>query len=549
MKKIVILLMVAVLATACGPDASIPTESTPKKEAAQIYPDYRDVTIPPNIAPLNIMVKEQGEEFVGVIEGMRGSIITAAGEDGKLMFDETEWHDLLESHKGSDLKVTIYAKNEGTWYSYPTYSISVAEEPIDQYLSYRLIEPSYELYRQLGLYQRDLTTFEEYPIYENNREYDDSANHCVNCHNYQNYGTDRMLFHVRARHGGTVFVDKGNVKKMTMTNENVLSNCVYPSWHPNPTRNWVIFSSNLTGQSFHMRDLQKIEVLDYGSDLVFYDADKGTLTNIIKTANDMETFPCWAPDGKKIYYCVAKVPKFEALPDSLKNNNEKKIDIVSSGFDSIHYNIMSMTFDEQTRTFGEPQMEVDCASMGKSATVPRVSPDGRYLLFTLGDFGQFHIWHTNSDQWVKDLQTGEVYELKAANSPSVDSYHTWSSNGRWIVFSSRREDNNFTRPAIAYFDKNGQAHKAFILPQEDPEYHVLFFKSYNVPELTKTKVQITPEQFKEVIYADDKAGKVTYLKGAHEHGDKSGTDGTTSASKVDGRTSASKPVKDSTIKK
>ena len=169
-----------------------------------------------------------------------------------------------------------------------------------------------------------------------------------------------------------------------------------------------------------------------------------------------------------------------------------------------------MTFDEQTRTFGEPVLEYDCAALGKSASVPRVSPDGRYLLFTLGDFGQFHIWHKSSDLYVKDLQTGEVYPLTNANSNDVDSYHTWSSNGRWIVFSSRRDDGSYTRPYIAYFDKDGHDHKAFLLPQEDPEQNLLLLKSYNVPELTCSAVPVTPEQLKEVIYNDSAAGKITY---------------------------------------
>ena len=45
--------------------------------------------------------------------------------------------------------------------------------------------------------------------------------------------------------------------------------------------------------------------------------------------------------------------------------------------------------------------------MGKSLTWPRPSYDGKYLLFTLMDYGYFSIWHEESDQWLLDLQTGE----------------------------------------------------------------------------------------------------------------------------------------------
>ncbi|MDD6594043.1 MAG: hypothetical protein PUF09_07320 [Bacteroidales bacterium] len=501
MKLLHYILPAALLLSACASEGTLPQSFSETKDSLQLFPDYRDIVIPPNIAPLNVQVKNAGSAYAASITGKKGKIIVNADADGKLLIDTTEWRQLLSENKGGELRVAIYAEQEAGWVKFPEYAITVAQEEIDPYLSYRLIEPSYELYRQLGIYQRNLTNFTEKPIYENNRTYDADNNHCVNCHNYQNYSTEHMLFHVRANHGGTIFIDNGKARKMNMKCDSVLSNCVYPSWHPK--KNWVVFSSNLTGQAFHTIDKQKIEVLDYGSDLVFFDVDNGTLTNIIKGKEAMETFPNWAPDGSRVYYCSAATPFLTDLPDSVHS------DALLARYDSIRYNLMSIPFDEQTRTFGEPVVEVKCDS-ASSITLPRVSPDGRYVLFTMGDFGQFHIWHKSSDLYVKDLQTGAVRPLSAANSADVDSYHTWSSNGRWIVFSSRRDDGSYTRPYIAYFDKNGRDHKAFLLPQEDPEHNLYLMKSYNVPELTRDAVRTTPEALREVIYNDEKTGKATY---------------------------------------
>ena len=501
MKLLHYILPAALLLSACASEGTLPQSFSETKDSLQLFPDYRDIVIPPNIAPLNVQVKTPGSAYAASITGKKGQIIVNANEEGKLLIDTTEWRQLLSDNKGGELRVAIYAEQEAGWVKFPEYAITVAQEEIDPYLSYRLIEPSYELYRQLGIYQRNLTNFTEKPIYENNRTYDADNNHCVNCHNYQNYSTEHMLFHVRANHGGTIFIDNGKARKMNMKCDSVLSNCVYPSWHPK--KNWVVFSSNLTGQAFHTIDKQKIEVLDYGSDLVFFDADNGTLTNIIKGKEAMETFPNWAPDGSRVYYCSAATPFLTDLPDSVHS------DALLARYDSIRYNLMSIPFDEQTRTFGEPVVEVKCDS-ASSITLPRVSPDGRYVLFTMGDFGQFHIWHKSSDLYVKDLQTGAVRPLSAANSADVDSYHTWSSNGRWIVFSSRRDDGSYTRPYIAYFDKDGRDHKAFLLPQEDPEHNLYLMKSYNVPELTRDAVRTTPEALREVIYNDEKTGKATY---------------------------------------
>lgn len=502
---LIIAIAFASLLVGCKPEARVPNNARTTQEVVSIYPDYRDIVVPPNIAPLNIMVKSEGKEFVAIVEGKGAPVLAAAGSDGKLAFDSIEWRSLLADNKGGELSVTIYAKKDGEWLQHPAYKFSVAEEDIDSYLSYRLIEPSYELYRQLGLYQRNLTNFNETVIYENNDTYQEGENHCINCHNYQNYSTERMLFHVRGDHGGTVFSTSGKADKRIMVNDSILGNAVYPSWHP--TKPWLVFSSNLTGQAFHLMDPQKIEVIDYGSDLIFYDAEHNTISNVLKTNSDMENFPCWTPDGKKVFYCSAHVAEFDTLAADKK---DERSDVVLRKYDKVRYNLMSISFDESTRTWGTPQMEMDCASDSLSASVPRVSPDGRYVLFTLGKFGQFHIWHSSSDLFVKDLQTGEIRPLTAANSDNVDSYHTWSSNGRWIVFSSRRDDGSYTRPYIAYFDTQGQAHKAFLLPQEDPEYNLLRMKSYNVPELTRDAVRTNPDELREVIYDDEHVGRVSY---------------------------------------
>lgn len=503
MRNLFILLSLALLTACAAPKPRIPENSTAVKEKADIYPDYRDIIIPPNIAPLNIMIKNQGERYVGCIEGNGKQILAAADASGKLMLDTMDWRGLLQANRGGELTVTLYALRKEKWVRFPSYKIMVAAEPIDRFLSYRLIEPSYELYRQLGLYQRDMESFAQNTIYENNRNYDADENHCVNCHNYQDYGTRRMLFHVRAKHGGTVFIEDGKPEKIDFKCDSLLSSAVYPSWHPE--KNWVVFSSNQTGQAFHISDKEKIEVVDYGSDLIFYDADKHEVSNILKTDTELETFPCWTPDGQKVYFTSAHVPQFAGA------TMEKRRDLITRIYRDVRYNVMSIAFNPATRSFGKPVVEYDCASDGKSASVARVSPDGRYLLFTLADFGQFHIWHNSADLFVKDLKSGSVYPLEETNAPGrPDSYHTWSSNGRWIVFASRRDDGSYSRPYIAYFDHNGKGHKAFILPQEDPEQNLLLPKSYNVPELTRDAVRTTPKQLKQCIYNDAETKKVTY---------------------------------------
>ncbi len=500
MKRYTILytIVVAILFAACGrKQYDVPAQSEALQQEVQLYPDYTDVVVPPNIAPLNCMLLDSlANGVIMMFQGKQSQLVAGGEDDLKVDIDTTAWRALLSENKGNELQVTVYAQRGDKWVSYNPYTIGVAQEPIDDYLSYRLIEPGYELYRQLGLYQRNLTNFTETPIYENNRTFNDEHNHCINCHNYQNYSTENMLFHVRAQHGGTMIVQNGNAKKVQIKGEGILAAGVYPSWHP--TLPLVAFSTNLTGQAFHMKSPDKIEVLDERSDLLLYDVEKNEVKIVLNDTIDLETFPCWDNKGEWLYYCVAKEPALhEQYPDSLMGLKMMRY------HDSLYYDIRRMPFDATTHRFGQSELVLDCASRQRSAAFPRISPDGKYLLWAEADYGQFHIWHHTADLYVKNLETDSVYALTEANSPTVDSYHTWSSNGRWIVFSSRRMDGNYTRPFIAYFDAEGRAHKAFCLPQHDPEHNILLLKSYNVPELTRDAVRTTHSQLRSAIYGSD----------------------------------------------
>ena len=171
--KLFILSPLALCLAGCTatPEAKVPGNSTAVNEAAHIFPDYRDIVVPPNVAPLNLQITDEAEAYVAQIKGAGREVLVAAADDGKLQFDSLEWKNLLQAAKGQKLDVTLYAQRKTGWVKFPAYTIEVAKEPIDRYLSYRLIEPSYELYRQLGLYQRDLESFNVKTIYENNRNF------------------------------------------------------------------------------------------------------------------------------------------------------------------------------------------------------------------------------------------------------------------------------------------------------------------------------------------------------------------------------------------
>ena len=475
------------LFTACS--QQLPSDFTQSDALPKIYPDYVDVTVPVNIAPLTFEMDGQWEEMA-VRYSFNGEEIICRGTQA--LPDLDNWKSLTAAAQGKDIQVETYASNNGQWTRFKPFNIHVSPDSIDAYISYRLIHPSYVSYEELTINQRCLENYDESVIYDNILCTENSQGQCINCHNYQQYNPERMQFHARQNHGGTVITYDGKTRKINMGNDSILSAGVYPTWHP--VLPLIVYSTNLTRQNFHVADHNKVEVYDTTSDLIAYDVMKNEVTNIENNPDELEVFPFWAPDGKHVYYCSAH---FE-YPDTITN---KDLYLLRHS-NKVRYNIYRKSFDAATMAFGPRELVFAADTLGQSATLPRISPDGRYLMFTMAPYGVFHIWHRDADLWMIDLSTLEAHPAAELNSQDTESYHSWSSNGRWIVFSSRRDDGNFTRPFIAHIDENGKGTKPFELPCADPDYHRQFMKSYNVPEFMRGPVTIKPQDFADVLKGD-----------------------------------------------
>ena len=147
---------------------------------------------------------------------------------------------------------------------------------------------------------------------------------------------------------------------------------------------------------------------------------------------------------------------------------------------------------------------MNAVKMGKSISFPRPSYDGRYIMFTLSDYGNFSIWHKEADLWLLDLKNGNVIRpLSEVNSDNTESFHNWSSESHWFVFSSRRDDGLYTRLYLACIDNKGKISKPFMLPQENPEeYYTNSVYSYNTPDFASKPVLMDISKVREGIMSD-----------------------------------------------
>ena len=452
-----------------------PANAEPLSEEAPIFPDYKEVTIPVNIAPLNFSLLDNDK---GIL--VAGDKVFRSRK-GTFHFSPKKWRKLLsKSGDNGSINLEIYIRKDGKWLYYKPFNIHISQDKIDPWFSYRLIPPGYQGWQEMGIYQRDLESYSEKAILTN----DLTGGNCMNCHTYMNGDPSKMVFHARATFGGTMVVNEGEIEKLNTKTDSTISALVYPYWHP--SGDYVAFSVNKTFQSFHNHDANRIEVYDEASDVVVYNVKTHQIawSPLTKAEDRFETFPTFSPDGKWLYFCSAEA--VTPMPDKYRE---------------ARYGLYRIAFNAEDMSFGDSlECVYDAPAEGFSVSFPRISPDGRFLCFTRHGYGNFSIWHKDSDLWLADLKDGSVRPMENVNSDNVDSFHTWSSDGKWLVFSSRRDDGLYTKPYFTHVDADGNATKPFLLPQKDPKsYYKRQMRSYNLPAFTTSKVNVGKRKLIDVL--------------------------------------------------
>lgn len=461
-----LILVICSLLAGC---ASTPDNPTLVNQFPRIYPDYKDVTIPVDICPLNFNYTGGEYQTVDVVvKGSKAGEIHANGDYAK--FDIDEWHRLTEQNKGGILTVTVCVERDGEWSQYKDFTIHVSPYALDEWgLTYRRIAPGYEVYSHMGIFQRNLGNFEESVILDNRQV----PGMCINCHVSNKTNPDQFTFHVRGNHGATLVQQNGKREWLNTKTDSTLGSCVYPYWHG--SGKYIAYSTNTTRQGFHAIPNERIEVFDYGSDVQVYDPSTHELllSPLLQTKDWSENEPVFSPDGKTLYFTTAKS---QSYPSHFKDEK---------------YNLCKISFNPATGRFGNKVDTVfNASAMGKSLTWPKPSYDGKYIMFTLCDYGYFSIWHNESDQWLLDLNTGKARPMVEVNSNKADSYHNWNVNSHWFVFTSRRGDGLYSNLYLASIDEKGRISKPFLLPQENPgEYYSESLYSFNTPDFTSKKVE------------------------------------------------------------
>jgi hypothetical protein len=402
-----------------------------------ILPDYTDTVIPPNIAPLNFIVQEPGRRYYVRIYSVQGNDIKVRSKKPKIIIPLKAWRKLLQDNQADKLYFDVYVENNnGRWEKFASITNKISRAAIDYYLVYRLIKPIYSNWFDIGIYQRHLPNYDESVVVRGRSFREQSYGGCVNCHAFCNNRTDKMTIGIRSDYRvPTLLNQNGRVSKIG-------AKFGYTAWHP--TGRIVTYSVNKVRQFFHMTGVETRDVIDLDSALAYYDLESKTIKVHPQLADKsrLETYPAWSPDGKYLYFCSAPILWSDRNVTPPKN------------YEKVRYDLMRISYDIDTDSWGPVQTVLSAAETGKSILLPRISPDGRFLMFCMCDYGCFPIYQPSSDLYIMgleaDRQTGNyAYRRLEINSDRCESWHCWSSNGRWIVFSSKRRDGVFTRSYIS----------------------------------------------------------------------------------------------------
>jgi Tol biopolymer transport system component len=332
----------------------------------------------------------------------------------------------------------------------------ISGDPADNYIVYRLVAPPFSSAKTPDLFVRDLRKDKPKLFLSARRKY------CVNCHSFSSKQGNRGKLGLQVRsldapgqklpvYLGVYDIDRGGGYRVQLPFE--IQMTTFMAWSPDNTK--LAFSAN-----------QKIAALKpvlyetqlagmSTSDVAIYDLtrDEAYLLPGASDPNVLEIYPRWSPDGRTIVfsrspmgYHPADIPfELYAIP-------------VDGGKDSV------------------PQPVEGAANNGRSNYFPRFSPDGKWFSFCQCDGGD--LIRSSSDIYLKPGNLkGPAHRLECNVPYAADSWHSWSSSSRWLVWASKREGGIYANLYLTHIDETGHASPAIRVPvPKNPD------ASFNIPE-------------------------------------------------------------------
>ncbi len=173
----------------------------------------------------------------------------------------------------------------------------------------------------------------------------------------------------------------------------------------------------------------------------------------------------WSPDGKYIVFAraEAKDPYARGAKPAERANDPNET--------QIRYDLYRIPFNGGKGGQAEPV--VGASRNGMSNSFPKVSPDGRWIVYVQARNGQ--LMRPDSQLYIVPAEGGEPRRMRC-NTPLMNSWHSFSPNGRWLVFSSKSRS-PYTQMFLTHLDENGNDSPAILI-----ENATAANRAVNIPE-------------------------------------------------------------------
>lgn len=211
--------------------------------------------------------------------------------------------------------------------------------------------------------------------------------------------------------------------------------------------------------------------------LVVYDRETETFAPL-PGADDpqyVQTNAVWSPDGTELLFARTTAHHSEHLEQ--KNSalvDEKDVPEFTVEKQPFRYDLYRIPFNDGKG--GTPQPVAGASSNGMSNYFPKYSPDGKWIVYTKSK--SYMLLQPDSELWIVPTAGGEARRLRY-NTPRMNSWHSWSSNSRWLVFSSK-VNGPYTQLFLTHIDDDGNDTPPVLLERfTSPD------RAANIPEFVK----------------------------------------------------------------
>ncbi len=213
--------------------------------------------------------------------------------------------------------------------------------------------------------------------------------------------------------------------------------------------------------------------------LVYYDIEKRAF-HALPGADDPECVqanPAWSPDGKYIVFARQKAYHLRSLrrPDATLIDADEAKEFLEEG-KVFKYDLFRIPFNGGRGGQAEPL--AGASHNGLSNYFPKYSPDGKWIVFCQAR--SFMLLQPDSQLHIIPAEGGEARRLEC-NTSEMNSWHSWSPNSRWLVFSSKALS-AYTQLWLTHIDDQGRSTPPVLL-----EHFTAPDKAANIPEFCNNR--------------------------------------------------------------